>query len=224
MFAPEALLFDLDGVLLDTEPLHGKAWTKTAASFGTSLTSEQLKLLQGRRRYDCAKQLSIWIDQTIEIDEILKIHRPYSKELLKQAQAMPGAKDIIDWCSENKFPISLVTSSSSASVNSKISPHPWLKIFSTKVQGDDPALIAGKPSPYPYLLGAQKLKVDPKKCWAIEDSLSGAKSAISAGCQVWLLKNETNKNLKKSHFNELENNPKYINSLGELIHKLNFKE
>ena len=222
MFSPEALLFDLDGVLLDTEPLHGKAWKKTAAYFGTLLTNDQLKLLQGRRRRDCANQLAIWINKTTSIENILRIHQPHSKELVSKAKAMPGAKELIGWCSKNKLPISLVTSSASSSVNSKISPHPWLNSFSTRVHGDDPSLIEGKPSPHPYLLGAKKLNVDPKKCWAIEDSLSGAKSAISAGCYVWLLKNNSNKNLKTTHFHDLENNLEYINHLEELINKLNF--
>ena len=220
MFSPEALLFDLDGVLLDTEPLHGKAWKKTAASFKTNLTNTQLELLQGRRRHDCAKQLSKWINQPVGIEEILKVHKPFSKELLKQAKAMPGAENLINWCFTAKIPFALVTSSTSASVTSKTSPHRWLDCFLTRVQGDDPSLKAGKPSPEPYLLGAKKLKANPNKCWAIEDSISGTQSALSAGCQVWVLKNNSNKNLEKLNLKESLTNPIFINNLNELLRNL----
>ena len=220
MFSPEALLFDLDGVLLDTEPLHGKAWKRTAAFFQTNLTIDQLKLLQGRRRNDCAQQLSRWISQPISIDEILRVHQPFSKELLKQANAMPGAEKLVNWCVKYKIPIALITSSTSTSVTTKTSPHPWMDFFLIRVQGDDPSLNEGKPSPEPYLLGAKKLQANPKRCWAIEDSISGTQSAIAAGCQVWVLKNDSNKNLKNINQLNPSHDPIHIDHLNDLLKEL----
>tara|TARA_Y100001968_G_scaffold330607_1_gene382933 strand:+ start:7171 stop:7851 length:681 start_codon:yes stop_codon:yes gene_type:complete len=220
MFSPEALLFDLDGVLLDTEPLHGKAWKQTAAVFQTHLTNTQLELLQGRRRHDCAQQLVDWIQKPIGIEDILKVHKPLSQELLKEAKAMPGAQEILIWCVKYKMPIALVTSSASSSVTSKTSPHPWLDCFLTRVQGDDPSLTAGKPSPEPYLLGAKKLKKHPNKCWAIEDSISGTQSAIAAGCQVWVLRNNANKKIEQMNLNNQTNKPIFIDNLNALLNKL----
>ena len=217
MFAPKGLLFDLDGVLLDTEPLHGKAWTRTASFFGVKLNNAQLRLLQGRRRHDCALLVSNWVDKLIEIEEVLKVHQPISKEFLSQATAMPGAKELITWCHEKEFPIALVTSSSSSSVDVKTSPHPWFKYFITRVQGDDPLIPEGKPSPDPYLLGAKKLNLDPKQCWAIEDSLSGTTSAFEAGCKVLVLKNPSNSDLIKENFNNFASRPQYIKDLNELL-------
>ena len=56
---PKALLFDLDGVLIDSEPLHGQAWKETAALLNLNLTYNQLKLLRGKRRIDCANETNI---------------------------------------------------------------------------------------------------------------------------------------------------------------------
>tara|TARA_Y100001968_G_scaffold187355_1_gene171783 strand:- start:55935 stop:56609 length:675 start_codon:yes stop_codon:yes gene_type:complete len=220
MFQPKALLFDLDGVLLDTEPLHGQAWTKTAASFKTKLNDNQLKLLQGRRRVDCANQVSEWINQSIDPLEVLKVHQPISQDLLKNAKPMPGAKNLVIWCHENKLPIALITSSSSISVKNKTSPHPWLKMFSTKVHGDDAELLAGKPHPDPYLLGAKRLQVNPEECWAIEDSLSGTKSALTAGCKVWILKNNSNKNLTSQLNINNPSNPIFVDYLNNIQENL----
>ena len=220
MFLPEALLFDLDGVLLDTEPLHGEAWKKTAASFNTCLTHKQLELLQGRTRKDCANQLASWISQKVEIEEILKVHKPFSTRLLKQATAISGAEKLVNSCIELNLPIALVTSSTSTSVASKTSPHPWLNCFTTRVHGDDPFLHCGKPSPDPYLLGAKKLKANPKNCWAIEDSISGTESALSAGCQVWVLKNNSNKDMRGKKNKKAPINPIFIDHLDHLLKRL----
>ena len=221
MLPTKGLLFDLDGVLLDTEPLHGKAWTETASSFGTTLNNNQLRLLQGRRRYDCAQQVKLWINKPIEISEILKVHQPISKKFLSQATAIPGAKELVTWCHENKFPIALVTSSGSSSLEAKAAPHPWIDFFSIRVQGDDPSLSCGKPSPEPYLLGAKKLGINPNECLALEDSLSGAKSAFDAGCKVWILKNESNRDLIKENYGDSVSNPVHIDNLNKVLKLIN---
>ena len=80
MQLPEACLFDLDGVLLDTEGLHSQAWSKAAASFGTKLSENQLMHLKGRRRIECATQIVQWIGKLITVQEFLKIHKPISKK------------------------------------------------------------------------------------------------------------------------------------------------
>jgi hypothetical protein len=61
MSPPAACLFDLDGLLLDTEPLHARAWQEAASRFGTNLGPTQLRQLRGRRRLDCAEQVLQWI-------------------------------------------------------------------------------------------------------------------------------------------------------------------
>ena len=61
MNRPAACLFDLDGLLLDTEPLHARAWQEAASRFGRPLSPEELSSLRGRRRLDCAEQVCAWI-------------------------------------------------------------------------------------------------------------------------------------------------------------------
>ena len=86
---PKAFLFDLDGVLIDSEPLHGQAWKETAALFNLNLTSSQLKLLRGRRRIDCANELVKLIPKTVRTEDLLSLHKPISRRLILTAQAMP---------------------------------------------------------------------------------------------------------------------------------------
>ncbi len=187
MHLPAACLFDLDGLLLDTEPLHGQAWSDAAAVFGTQLSNQQLLSLRGRRRLDCAQQVIDWISGSANTEQLLAVRQPIARRLLSTAQPMPGAEELVRWCHQQSLSMALVTSSSSASLAFKSAPHPWLDLIQTRVLGDDEALANGKPAPDPYLLAAERLGVDPASCWALEDSLSGTQSALRAGCQVWVL-------------------------------------
>ncbi len=208
---PKAFLFDLDGVLIDSEPLHGQAWKETAALFDLNLSKTQLKSLRGRRRIDCAQELIKLIPKAVEINYLLSLHKPISRRLILCAKAMPGSESLVRWCYKNEIPMALVTSSSSESLQIKTAHHKWMNLFTIKVLGDDKSLTKGKPAPDPYLLAAERLNVEPKDCWAVEDSISGVSSAIDAGCNVFFLKEKneglTQKELfkKHNHLKEIEN-------------------
>ena len=186
---PQACLFDLDGLLLDTEPLHARAWSEAAAHFGTQLTTAQLLSLQGRRRLDNARQVCSWLDSAVTPDELLMVRQPIAVKLLPFASAIDGAEALISSAQRFHIPIALVTSSDKPSVMNKITHHPWLGPWMTMVCGDDPELKAGKPEADPYLLAAKRLNVQTENCWAFEDSEAGTQSALSAGCMVWKLIN-----------------------------------
>ena len=214
MIFPQACLFDLDGVLLDTENLHAQAWHSAAAFFGKELNKEELLALKGRTRVDCAKQITKTLPTTITLERFLEVHQPISKTLMKEAKAMPQAKELINWCISQNLPIALVTSSASDSVKKKEASQLWLKKISTRVHGDDPYLEEGKPSPQPYLLAAKRLKVKAEACWVIEDSQSGVQSGIAAGCKVYVLDIEQNfcNNILDSYKNKI----RVINNLREI--------
>ena len=217
---PKALLFDLDGVLIDSEPLHGQAWKETAALFDLNLTHSQLKLLRGRRRVDCANELIKLISKEVKAEELLSLHKPISRRLILTAQEMPGSESLIKRCYARNIPMAIVTSSSSESFQIKTAHHKWMNLFSTQVLGDDRSLAQGKPAPDPYLLAAEKLDITPKECWAVEDSISGVSSALKAGCFVFFLK-ENNEAIEiKEHF-EKNNKLKKINHLKEIEEILN---
>ncbi|WP_413677581.1 HAD family hydrolase [Prochlorococcus sp. MIT 0916] len=212
---PKAFLFDLDGVLIDSEPLHGQAWKETAALFDLNLTYGQLKLLKGRRRTDCANELVKLIPEEVKTEELLSLHKPISRKLILQAKAMPGGESLVKSCHENDIPMALVTSSSFESCKIKTSPHQWMNLFSVKILGDDKLLGEGKPAPDPYLLAAEKLNIAPQECWAVEDSIAGVSSALKAGCFVFFLK-ENHDNVHKKEFFDQHKNLKQINHLKEI--------
>jgi len=199
MVRPAACLFDLDGLLLDTEPLHARAWREAAAHFGLELSAAQLLQLRGRRRLDCAEQVRDWIGGASNhdsgaangdppsIEALLAVRQPIAEALLVHAQPMAGAPELVRRCAELRIPMALATSSSRAAVALKAAPHPWLELITIRVHGDDPELRAGKPAPDAFLLAAARLGVPPGECWAFEDSPAGAKAADAAGCLLHVL-------------------------------------
>jgi HAD superfamily hydrolase (TIGR01509 family) len=198
MAYPAACLFDLDGLLLDTEPLHARAWRDAARSFDTDLDPARLLALRGRRRLDCADQVLAWIrDAGHPCDgreALLAVRQPIAERLLAQAPAMAGAERLVRNCYGLGVPMALATSSSRAAVELKAAPHRWLELIATRVHGDDAELGAGKPAPDVFLIAAARLGVDAASCWAFEDSPAGAMAAAAAGCRVHVLLTEATQN------------------------------
>ncbi len=218
MSLPKACLFDLDGLLIDTEPLHGKAWSNTAEFLGTKLSENQLLALRGRRRIDCAHQVNAWLENPVGTEQLLTIHQPIARELLRTAKAMPFAESLVRWCSQQRMPMALVTSSTSKAVAFKTQSHSWIELIETRVFGDNKSLKRGKPSPDPFLLAAKLLNVSPEFCWALEDSPAGTQAALAAGCQVWVLTPDKEK--ERLNNSPLTPNPRHIHELKSVLKEL----
>jgi pseudouridine-5'-monophosphatase len=189
---PAACLFDLDGLLLDTEPLHAQAWREAAGRFALALTDQDLLRLRGRRRLDCVAQVREWIacrtgEDAPSGEDLLAVQQPVARRLMPGARPVEGAEALVASCREHGVPMALVTSSTREAVALKCAPHGWLGAIEERVMGDDPELSVGKPAPDPYLLAARRLGVSATRCWAFEDSPAGALSAVLAGCRVHVL-------------------------------------
>ena len=192
MRLPAACLFDLDGLLLDTEPLHAQAWREAAGQFAIALSERDLLQLRGRRRVDCVAQVREWIARRTggpapSREALLAVQQPVARRLMPGALPVEGAEALVASCQEHGVPMAMVTSSTREAVALKCAPHGWLRAIEERVLGDDPELSVGKPAPDPYLLAAQRLGVPAADCWAFEDSPAGALSAVLAGCHVHVL-------------------------------------
>ena len=217
--APKACLFDLDGLLLDTEPLQAEAWKAAAACFNGSLSSQQLQQLKGRRRDENANLVSSWLQPAVSAEQLLAAREPIARRLVAGAPAVPGAEQLIRFCSSRQLPMVLVTSSKEASLLYKTSGHPWLDLIPSRVLGDDAELRAGKPAPDPYVLAAERLGVSPEECWVFEDSEAGCQSALGAGCCVWRLVDALEDHFDRNH--QLEHpRLRLITHLSEAEHQL----
>ena len=216
---PSAILFDLDGVLLDTEPLLANAWIETAKEYNFYLSQENLNELKGRRKIDCAKKVIKWINKEISLEDLLNTQKFKISNNLIKAKPFKGAVDLIKFCIKINLPIALVTSSSNESFKIKSLMNPWLNLFPIKILGDNKFISEGKPSPDPYLKALDELGAEPKKTWVIEDSYSGSLAGLKAGCNLWFFSKD-NEILKKLINEFHQNRIQRINELAEIIYFL----
>jgi len=184
---PAGCLFDLDGLLLDTEPLHGQAWEQTIQHFGAQLPVGFLLELRGRNRFDNARQVIERLGIQATVEELLALQQPLARAKVIHAKPIPGAEALVARIQGLGIPMALATSSGQEAVSLKTGPHPWLKAIEVRVFGDDPNVRLGKPAPDIFLEAARRLGLSASSCWAFEDSQAGAEAALGAGCVVFVL-------------------------------------
>jgi HAD superfamily hydrolase (TIGR01509 family) len=176
---PAAVLWDLDGTLVDTEPLWMAAETRLAARHGATWTEEDGLALVGSDLLDAARIIEARIRSGLAPEEIVDLLVRELGEAMRRDQPWrPGATELVHALAAADVPQALVTMSYRAIAEPVIEALP----FDAVVTGDE--VRHGKPHPEPYLAAARALGVDPVDCLAIEDSATGAASADAAGCVV----------------------------------------
>ena len=120
---PAGCLFDLDGLLLDTEPLHGQAWAEAVGQFGGSASTELLLQLRGRNKFDNASGLIETLKLPVSVEQLLAVQQPLARAKVRQAQAMPGAEWLVQSLQSAAVPMAIATSSGREAVEIKLAPH-----------------------------------------------------------------------------------------------------
>ncbi len=175
------VLFDLDGLLVDTEPLWLQAETAVMARLGASWTREdQVKLLGGNLRRTVRYLLA---KATIPAPpEVVGewLMADVTERARRGVPVRPGARELLAAVVAAGLPHALVTSSERRFADMVLTATGMR--FDVLVCAQD--VSAGKPAPEPYLLAAKLVGVDPGRCFALEDSANGVASAEAAGCRV----------------------------------------
>ena len=182
MTTPAAVLWDMDGTLVDTEPYWIATEFALAEKYGGSWSEEHALNLVGRALLDSGDyiRLHMGIDRTRQeiVDELLD---GVVERVRHEVPWRPGARELLADLRAHDVPCALVTMSWQRFVE-PILAHLAEDSFACVVTGDRVAF--GKPHPEPYLTAAAELGVAPQDCVAIEDSDPGASSAVAAGCLV----------------------------------------
>jgi HAD superfamily hydrolase (TIGR01509 family) len=177
-----AVLFDMDGLLVDTEPLWFETETEVMARLGASWSVEdQERLLGGSMEHTVGYLLA----KAKRPATPREVARWMMDGMLDRAAAgrvvvRPGARELLAEVAAAAIPHALVTSSEREFADAVIQGAGFR--FPVTVTADDAA--ATKPAPDPYLLAAKLLGASPEQCVAIEDSPNGVTSATAAGCRV----------------------------------------
>ncbi len=179
---PAAVLFDMDGLLLDTEPVWFEVETQMMAEYRAPWGPADHAVLVGSALPVSSAFLAERIGGEVTAEHIAaELLSRMAIELKTPHPLRPGAAALIDAVDAAGIPRALVSSTFRSLIDAALAGIAPIS-FDVIVAGDD--VSHNKPHPEPYLMAAARLGVDPRWCVALEDSPSGAASANAAGCHV----------------------------------------
>jgi beta-phosphoglucomutase len=173
------LVFDFDGVIVDSHPVHVRAWQKFLDSVGRTASEEQLQyVLDGRKRDDILRHFMGELDA----DQIVEFgHRKeqFFRDEAAHVRTIDGLLSFLEDLKYGQLVLAIASSGSRSRVDFLLDRLHLKKIFQVVITGDD--VEQGKPHPAVFLTAAQHLRIDPSELMAFEDAVSGVKAARSAG-------------------------------------------
>ena len=176
------VIFDLDGVLLDTEKLYARFWQEAAISLGYPMTHQQALGMRSLSSAAGQAQLESYfgpgVDREAMRQKRIALMDAYIEE--NGVECMPGVRETLQMLQQQGLKIALATSSPMERVERYLGPKGLLGFFDALCSGHD--VPHGKPAPDIYLWAAKCIDLPPESCLAVEDSPAGIQSACAAGC------------------------------------------
>ena len=178
----KAILFDMDGVIVDTAKYHFLAWKKLANSIGVDFSEAQNEQLKGVSRIKSLEMILEWGDKKITKEEFAALMSKKNDDYLSHIAEMdaqeilPDVPKVLDYLTQEKQAISLGSASKNARMILK-KVH-LINQFDVIVDGND--VIKGKPNPEVFLKAAKELNTAAKDCIVFEDSVAGIQAANAA--------------------------------------------
>ena len=207
----KAVLFDMDGVIVDTEPLHRKAYFSMFSEVGIPITDALYESFTGRSTLNICKKLCEHFSLSEAPETLVAIKRKHFHHLFEhdtELALLDGVLELIQEYYNNRLTLVLASSASMNNINRIFTRFDLDPYFTAKLSGAD--LQASKPHPEIFIKAAQAAGYDPKHCMVIEDSTNGIAAAKAANifCVGYHSVNSKNQvyveaDIVISHFNEI---------------------
>jgi len=176
----KAVIWDMDGVIADTAPYHLKAWQQVFRKRGVKFTEEDFRRNFGQRNDTIVRNTLGQGTPQSEIDTItMEKENNFRNGVRQRIKPLPGAISLIKSLAEHGFKVALASSAPIENIRLITTGLGINNYFQPIIAGRD--VTEGKPSPQGFLLAAQRLGVEPKKCIVIEDAVAGVSAAKKAG-------------------------------------------
>lgn len=177
----DAAIFDMDGLMLDTEPIYRLAWTRAIAAVGYSFEERLYAQFVGRSNDDCDRLTLELFGPDFPIDRCRLLRDEcWRYQIANQGIPLrPGLVELLDLLDDLCLPRAIATASVRGEAELSLAAANIGDRFHSLTTGDD--VVQNKPAPDIYLEAARKMGVEPNRCLVFEDSNAGAIAAITAG-------------------------------------------
>ena len=209
----KAVLFDMDGVIINSEPLHHKAYHLMFKEVGINVDSRLYESFTGQATLHICEQLVAHFGLKERPETLVSMKRAFFKDLFysdPELDLIPGVRERIEEYHANGLTLVLASSASMGNINNVFDRFDLNRFFKAKLSGAD--LKASKPHPEIFLKAAQASEHSKEACMVIEDSTNGIAAAHSAGIYCIAFKSPNSKNQDYSKAN------KVIEDFGEIAY------
>jgi HAD superfamily hydrolase (TIGR01509 family) len=177
-----AVIFDCDGVLVNTEDLATASWRKLLGRYGHELTDVESRMLLGKPDSLLYRQFAASIALPVEAVGMEELDALLEQAFVAEIAVYDDTLETLDALRARGIPVGLATNSSRRRLERTLELTGVAEYFAAVVSADD--VPSPKPAPDIYLEAARRLGIPPERCIAIEDSTSGVTAALAAGMHV----------------------------------------
>ena len=196
----EAVYFDLDGTLVDSEHLHAVSWNKVLQDYNVQYSEDEFCMaFAGKPTLEAANVIVNTHKLKVSPSQLAEQKHQVFAAVSQQAlpRLLPGASEILEWCKQQGLKLALVTGSAKAEAHSILNGHQLYNFFDVIFTRDD--VVAPKPHPEPYLSAISALNSNACEGVAIEDTVTGSTSAVEAGLSTIVVSSQYSKEHDFSH-------------------------
>ena len=175
-----AVIFDMDGLMFDTERIALQTWRKAGAEYGYDIPKSLVIESIGRNTRDTQSLFENALGRGFNFPHVRKLRIHYAEEHIKQygVPLKKGLCKVLDVLATASVPTAVATSTERVRAESLLTRAKVIEKFNAVICGDD--VHSGKPAPDIFLLAAERLRVIPEQCLVLEDSDSGICAAVNA--------------------------------------------
>ena len=187
----QAVLFDLDGTLIDTERYYRQIWPQAVAHFGYEMTDAQYLMLRSLGRPFAREKFAAWYGPAFDYDEV-RAYRMTLFQALREREGIrlkPGAREILEYLRGRGILVATATATDEDRTRNYLTEVGLLPLFDRICCATQ--VSHGKPAPNLYLYACETLGLSPQECLAVEDAPNGIRSAIAAGVPVVFIPDQT---------------------------------
>jgi len=187
----KGIIYDMDDLMVDSDPLHSLAWNETLNKYGynfSDISEDVRSSFIGRKAVDFSKAMVEYFKMDLDYKSFYQEkYRTFLKLVKERLEPMPGLIKSLTLFKKNNYKIALATSGSKEYVDIVMERFQIRSYFDDIISGDDVKI--GKPNPESYLLSSKKLGLKPSECLVLEDATKGIESAKGAGCKCIAIRN-----------------------------------